>query len=1067
MSVFYRSNANQKWQFQGETGERSGSLKRVADADATQELSDIVVVYPYNENYYINPRTCKVQASLPATQTYLANSYGLDGNIMISSSEYNQFALKSVCGWLKVQLTGNGEAVKSVTLKGNNGEQVAGEIYINSADATCVLAAENGLSSDDSIAGGNLVFDDTILTEVVLNCGEGVTLGSTAKAFYIALPPQTFEKGLTIDIEATNGSKMTKSTSNAIVIERNTIQPMSVFVAEFAEPAQPNNEIWYTSTDGTIVTPYKTDVFGANIISNTYENGKGVIKFDGDVTSIGNNAFDDCRSLTSVTIPSGITHIGEYAFCYCTSLTSVTIPDSVTSIGRNAFYCCSMTSVIIPNGMISISNGTFSHCSSLSSVSIPSGVIDIGHEAFYECYKLVDIAIPNSVTSIGEGAFFGCRFTEMTIPENVTYIGRYAFDCCESLISVYCKPTTPPKGDIYMFRDNALNRKIYVPTTSVDVYKTKQYWSNYKSYIVGYDFEKDEIIETQPNNEIWYTSSHGAIVTPSDASYFGASIISNTYENGKGVIKFDSDISSIGKNAFNNCSSLTSVTIPNSVTSIEGGAFSGCNNMTELTLPQSITSFGGIPFKGCTGRLIVRCNIPSSSYSYENDRYPTFYNADFTEIIIDECVTSLKDNAFRFCRSLLNVYIKATTPPTLGANAFDGNATGRKIYVPYNSIEQYYAANNWSNYLLTPYDFENNKAYEIEQNPITYDWYTNATDGVYYISTPEELVAFSKLTNGDTEALAAVGAESSINFGGKVINLVADINLNNHCSVLAGSWTPIKSFAGTFNGNNHTISNLFIKSTENAGLFASVGRATIKNLTVQGEITCTSAKDVGGIAAEARSTLFENCISKVNISTSTTNMGTCVGGICGWSNDAKFIACQSTGNVHDKIEEWEWYNYVGGIVGHNANGTIFIACCKLSGSVKELNSQSYSAVGGILGIYNSSSYPIIRSCYTSISVGGREPGHITNTAGYRHSSANIADCYYSGSNYKGIGTNRYGGSDYSYDLGTAKSTDIAAEIVIMNNGRDEWNAVNPDCVCNYKYELDENNVLKLTKQTTN
>ena len=831
VSVFYRSNANQKWQFQGETGERTGNLKRVADADATQELSDIVVVYPYNENYYINPRTCKVQASLPATQTYLADSYGLDGNIMISSSEYNQFALKSVCGWLKVQLTGNGETVKSVTLKGNNGEQVAGEIYINSADATCVLAAENGLSSDDSIAGGNLVFDDTILTEVVLNCGEGITLGSEATAFYIALPPQTFEKGLTIDIEATNGSKMTKSTSNAIVIERNTIQPMSVFVAEFAEPAQPNNEIWYTSSDGTIVTPYKTDVFGANIISNTYENGKGIIKFDTPTTSIGALAFYQCASLTSV-------------------------------------------------------------------------------------------IIPNSATSIGGGAF-------------------------------------------------------------------------------------------------------------------------------------------------NICTSLTSVTIPEGVTSIGGDTFNGCNNMTELTLPQSITSFGGTPFEGCTGRLIVRCNIPSSSYSSEKDRYPTFYNADFTEIIIDECVTSLKDNAFRFCRSLLNVYIKATTPPTLGANAFDGNATGRKIYVPYNSIEQYYAANNWSNYLLTPYDFENNKAYEIEQNPITYDWYTNATDGVYYISTPEELVAFSKLTNGDTEALAAVGAESSINFGGKVINLVADINLNNHCSVLAGSWTPIKSFAGTFNGNNHTISNLFIKSTENAGLFASVGSAAIKNLTVQGEITCTSAKDVGGIAAEAWSTLFENCISKVNISTSTTNMGTCVGGICGWSNNAKFIACQSTGNVHDKIEEWEWYNYVGGIVGQNANGTIFIACCKLSGSVKELNSQSYSAVGGILGIYNSSSHPIIRSCYTSISVGGREPGHITNTAGYRYSSANIADCYYSGSNYKGIGTNRYGGSDYSYDLGTAKSTDITAEIVIMNNGIDEWNAANPDCVCNYKYELDENNILKLTKQTTN
>ena len=91
VSVFYRSNANQKWQFQGKTGDRKGSIVCVADADATQELSDIVVVYPYSENYYINYRTCNVQAYLPATQHYLKDSYGLDGNIMISQSEYKSF----------------------------------------------------------------------------------------------------------------------------------------------------------------------------------------------------------------------------------------------------------------------------------------------------------------------------------------------------------------------------------------------------------------------------------------------------------------------------------------------------------------------------------------------------------------------------------------------------------------------------------------------------------------------------------------------------------------------------------------------------------------------------------------------------------------------------------------------------------------------------------------------------------------------------------------------------------------------------------------------------------------
>ena len=198
VSVFYRSDANQKWQFQGVTGDRTGTLKRIATMEATHELSNVVVVYPYNENYYINPKSCNIEASLPAEQTYLADSYGVGNNIMVSYGEYNQVVLKSVCGWLKVQLTGNGETVKSIKLKGNNGEQVAGQLYINSADATAVLASEMGKVEDDGSAGANLSFEGTVLTEVTLNCGEGVTLSAEPTAFYIALPPQTFTKGISL-----------------------------------------------------------------------------------------------------------------------------------------------------------------------------------------------------------------------------------------------------------------------------------------------------------------------------------------------------------------------------------------------------------------------------------------------------------------------------------------------------------------------------------------------------------------------------------------------------------------------------------------------------------------------------------------------------------------------------------------------------------------------------------------------------------------------------------------------------------------------------------------------------
>ena len=351
VSVFYRSDANQQWHYTGETGARIAELTRVDEGVATEAMKRVVVAYPYNENYYINTETYNIQAFLPAVQTYLKDSYGLNGNIMISQSEYNNFSLKSVCGWLKLQLTGNGEKIKSITLKGNNGEQVAGELYINSADATATLSSDTGSADDGETggAGGGLVFEDTILKEVTLDCGEGVELGAEATAFYIALPPQTFDGGITVEIATTDGATMTKSTNNSIVIERNHIQPMTTFVYDGVRP-QPNNEIWYTNGSTTEPSMIRDGAnFGANIVSNTYDADKKcwVIKFDGDVTTVGcvlfgqaRTIFTDCSSLTSISIPNSVTKITQSVFNGCTSLTSITIPESVTEIGWNVFYGC-------------------------------------------------------------------------------------------------------------------------------------------------------------------------------------------------------------------------------------------------------------------------------------------------------------------------------------------------------------------------------------------------------------------------------------------------------------------------------------------------------------------------------------------------------------------------------------------------------------------------------------------------------------------------------------------------------------------------------------------------------
>ena len=227
VSVFYRSDANQKWQYTGETGARTAQLKRVESGTSTAKTTRVVVVYPYNKEYDFNHETCNICTQLPATQHYLAGSYGENGNIMVSSDEYNQFSLKSVYGWLKLQIKGDGEKVRVITFRGNNGEQVAGEAYIYTEDASMSLAADMIIPGDDNNVGGSLIFDDTIITKLSLDCGTGVTLSDEPTAFYIALPPQIYSKGFTVEIKTTDGKKMIQSTDNEFIINRNHIQPMT------------------------------------------------------------------------------------------------------------------------------------------------------------------------------------------------------------------------------------------------------------------------------------------------------------------------------------------------------------------------------------------------------------------------------------------------------------------------------------------------------------------------------------------------------------------------------------------------------------------------------------------------------------------------------------------------------------------------------------------------------------------------------------------------------------------------------------------------------------------------
>jgi hypothetical protein len=337
-------------------------------------------------------------------------------------------------------------------------------------------------------------------------------------------------------------------------------------------------------------------------------------------------------SLATVTVTGGGSIRGN-AFAGCTSLTSITILSGVTSIGTNAFYnCTSLASIAIPSSVTGIGENAFYHCTSLASITIPSGVTNIGANAFYNCTSLASITIPSSVTRIGAEAFSGTAWYNNQA-NGMVYAGKVLY--------LY-KGTMPANTTI----GNIL------PDT----------------------------------------------VAVSDSTFSGCTGLTS--------ITIPSSVTSIGSGAFSGCTGLTAITIPSDVTSIGSFAFSGCTGLTGITIPNSVTSLGNEVFSGCTSLQAVTVAAGNTHYSVLDG---VLYNANRTALLkypqaktgdtffIPASVASIAAGAFEGCTSLTTVWIgNFSTLVTLGANAFPGGVTGRRVYVPGYLVTPYKNAANWS-----------------------------------------------------------------------------------------------------------------------------------------------------------------------------------------------------------------------------------------------------------------------------------------------------------------------------------------------------------------------------------
>ena len=359
----------------------------------------------------------------------------------------------------------------------------------------------------------------------------------------------------------------------------------------YADESSTSDDSSSTFTDGTLTYRYLggTEVSVASCDTSA-TNVSIMPKIDGyAVVSIDEEAFAECDSLQTLTIPSSVTEIGEAAFYGCTALTSLKIPDSVTEIEAGTFFnCSSLTELNLGEGVTTIGDMAFGYCTALTELTLPDSLETIGDELFYYCISLETITIPENVTELGSYTFYGCMsMTEFTVPATLEDIGAMSFFGCQSLETV----SVEDGNEFYCVADNVL-------------YNTDQ-----------------TILYLYPAGR---TDASFAIPDTVLVVYAGSFFSAQNLEQ----IVFGEAVQYIGEMAFDFCSGLTSLTIPETVTFIGSTAFSDCTSLTALTFEGAEDEDGG------------------EGEDLEIDSYAFFCCDNLKEVQLPKRVTEIGDYAF-------------------------------------------------------------------------------------------------------------------------------------------------------------------------------------------------------------------------------------------------------------------------------------------------------------------------------------------------------------------------------------------------------------------------------------
>lgn len=343
----------------------------------------------------------------------------------------------------------------------------------------------------------------------------------------------------------------------------------------------PDKVIFYTSTDGNIVKPSNSNLFGgAKLLSNEYKDGLGRMVFDKKITSFdtidsGSNQSDfpfstrktlksiwipdsverinafgqSCDALETIVFGKNVTYIGEHAFNSSDSLTNVIFGENLVEIAPSAFRNCNIQHLVFPNSLKTIGDSAFGFNYALETVTFGDGLEVIGQYAFTSCTNLSNLSFGRNIIEIATSAFAGCKMQHLVLPNSLKIIENTAF-CCNSSLETVTFGNGIETMASNAFKDCGNLQYLYGPNT------------------------------TQDNK---------ALITKNG-------VLALVINKGLKTYTIPSNVKEIGEACFSGFTSLTSITIGEGVEKIGDSAFYGCDGLTTITIPSTVVEIGDSAF---------------------------------------------------------------------------------------------------------------------------------------------------------------------------------------------------------------------------------------------------------------------------------------------------------------------------------------------------------------------------------------------------------------------------------------------------------------------------------------